>query len=126
MVVYGGVSPEHEVAVITALQVMNALAGAGFSVMPVYISKQGNWFLGDEKYLKPETYKDLSKIERLGKRVILSPWEKSGVPFGELVKKLVNFAVEEFERKQSLVTTFESNILAGFATNGLKGGKKVR
>src|SRR3989344_4514843 len=73
MVVYGGVSPEHEVAVITALQIMNALKEARFELMPVYISKQGNWFLGNEKYLKPEIYRDLSKVERLGKRVLLSP-----------------------------------------------------
>ncbi len=73
MVVYGGVSPEHEVAVITALQVMNALRAGGYVVLPVYISKEGNWFLGGNEYLKPETYKDLVKVERLGKRVILSP-----------------------------------------------------
>lgn len=73
MVVYGGVSPEHEVAVITALQVMNALTASGHSVMPVYISKEGNWFLGNDEYLKPDTYKDLVKTEKLGKRVILSP-----------------------------------------------------
>ncbi len=73
MVVYGGVSPEHEVAIITALQVMNALKAGGHTVMPVYISKQGNWFLGGKEYFKPETYKDLVKVERLGKRVILSP-----------------------------------------------------
>lgn len=30
MVVYGGVSPEHDVAIVTALQVMKALRGAGF------------------------------------------------------------------------------------------------
>jgi len=73
MVVYGGVSPEHEVAVITALQVMNALKDSGHTVMPVYISKEGNWFLGKDNYLNPDTYKDLIKTEKLGKRVILSP-----------------------------------------------------
>jgi len=30
MVVYGGVSPEHDVAVVTAWQVMHALKKAGF------------------------------------------------------------------------------------------------
>lgn len=73
MVVYGGMTPEHEVAVVTALQVMRALKDAGHIVMPVYISKSGHWFLGDEEYLKPDLYKDLMKVERLGKRVILSP-----------------------------------------------------
>ncbi|MFZ2201920.1 MAG: D-alanine--D-alanine ligase family protein, partial [Microgenomates group bacterium] len=87
MVVYGGVSPEHEVAVITALQVMNALKTGGYTVMPVYISKQGNWFLGGDEYFKPETYKDLVKVERLGKRVILSPDRD----FGLLIKGWLGF-----------------------------------
>lgn len=79
MVVYGGVSPEHEVAIVTALQVMNALRKANFTVAPVYIGKQGNWFLGGEEYFKPETYKDLLRTERLGKRVILSPDRNYGL-----------------------------------------------
>ncbi len=82
MVVYGGVSPEHEVAVITALQVMNALRASGYYVMPVYINKSGNWFLGNEEYLKPDLYKDLGKVERLGKRVIFS----ADIDFGLLKK----------------------------------------
>src|SRR3989338_7835453 len=93
MVVYGGVSPEHEVAVITALQVMNALRKANFTVMPVYISKQGNWFVGGEDYFKPETYKDLVKVERLGKRVILSPDRD----YGLLTKGFLGFGPAEMQ-----------------------------
>ncbi len=93
MVVYGGVSPEHEVAVITALQVMNALAASGHSVMPVYISKDGNWFLGKDDYLKPDTYKDLVKIERQGKRVIFSPDRN----FGLLSKGFLGFFPSEVQ-----------------------------
>ncbi len=91
MVVYGGVAPEHEVAVVTALQVMNALKGASFRVMPVYISKAGNWFLGKEEYLKPETYRDLLKVERLGKRVVLSP----DGDYGLLTKGFLGFGPSE-------------------------------
>lgn len=67
MVLYGGVSTEHEVAVITALQVMSALKEAGHEVTPVYISKSGEWFLGDERFLKPEFYKNLDEVKALGK-----------------------------------------------------------
>lgn len=93
LVVYGGVSPEHEVAVITALQVMNALKGAGHSVLPLYISKEGGWFLGNNEYLKPEIYKDLINVERRGKRVVLSP-DKN---FGLLVKNWLGFGSAEFQ-----------------------------
>lgn len=93
MVVYGGVSPEHEVAVITALQVMNALKDSGHTVMPVYISKEGNWFLGNNDYLKPDTYKDLVKTERMGKRVIFSPDRN----FGLLSKGFLGFFPSEIQ-----------------------------
>lgn len=69
MVLYGGVSTEHEVAIISALQVMSALKEAGHEVVPVYISKKGEWFWGDERFLKPEFYKNLNEIRTLGKKV---------------------------------------------------------
>lgn len=72
MVVYGGVSPEHEVAIVTALQVMNALEEADFEVLPIYISKEGNWYMGDSSFLKPEAYKDLRSLLKKGKQVIWS------------------------------------------------------
>ena len=72
LVIYGGVSPEHEVSVITAMQVMGALGKAGFGVMPLYISKSGEWLLGNERFLKPEIYNDLGKLSLIGKRVMLS------------------------------------------------------
>ncbi len=72
MVVYGGVSPEHDVAIVTALQVMKALEGAGFEVMPVYISKVGNWYLGDANFRKPESYRDIETLIKKGKKVIWS------------------------------------------------------
>jgi D-alanine-D-alanine ligase len=69
MVIYGGVSTEHEVAIITALQVMNGLKEAGHEVAPVYISKDGKWFLGDERYLKAESYKNLGELTSFGKEL---------------------------------------------------------
>lgn len=71
LVMYGGVSPEHEVSIITALQVMNALVGAGYSVFPLYVSKEGQWHLGDSRYLNTTNYKDLNLIKSMGKRVIV-------------------------------------------------------
>lgn len=73
LVAYGGISPEHEVAIITALQVMNALKGAGFEVIPVYVSKEGIWRQGDDRFLKPEFYKDLVRAAEAGKRLMVVP-----------------------------------------------------
>lgn len=46
LVAYGGASPEHEVSVITAIQVMSALDESRYEVIPLYISKAGHWFTG--------------------------------------------------------------------------------
>ncbi len=93
MVVYGGVSPEHDVAIVTALQIMNALKEAGFEVMPVYVSKEGNWYLGGESYLQPEMYKVTGNLVRKGKWVMWSAdpdlglLEKNWWGFGATVKQ---------------------------------------
>ncbi|KKT38858.1 MAG: D-alanine-D-alanine ligase [Candidatus Collierbacteria bacterium GW2011_GWF1_44_12] len=66
MVLYGGVSPEHEVAIISA----------------------GEWFMGGENYLKPDFYKDLEKVKSSGKQVILS----ANRGWGLMQKGLLGFA----------------------------------
>ena len=73
LVAYGGVSTEHEVSIVTALQVMHALKGAGHKVIPVYVSKDGGWYLGGNKFLEPGFYQNLSNPTKEGKRVVLPP-----------------------------------------------------
>ncbi|MGA3031341.1 MAG: D-alanine--D-alanine ligase family protein [Candidatus Limnocylindrales bacterium] len=46
-VIFGGRSVEHEVSVISGHQAMDALDQAGFPVLPIYITKQGDWYAGD-------------------------------------------------------------------------------
>jgi D-alanine-D-alanine ligase len=43
-VVFGGPSPEHDVSILTGLQVARTLAGAGGDVFGLYWSKTGDWF----------------------------------------------------------------------------------
>lgn len=38
-------------------------------------------------------------------------WKKSGVPFGELLEKLISFAEEKYQKKKQITYTFDSNIL---------------
>lgn len=42
-VLYGGKSPEHEVSLLSALNIMNALDKDKYNVYPIYITKQGLW-----------------------------------------------------------------------------------
>lgn len=67
---YGGVSPEHEVAIISAVQVMKALESAGFGVVPVYVAKDGRWVVGDESFMDVKIYKSLDRVMKRGKEVV--------------------------------------------------------
>lgn len=46
-VFFGGRSPEHDVSVVSGLQVLNALDVSLYEVFPVYIATNGKWFIGD-------------------------------------------------------------------------------
>jgi D-alanine-D-alanine ligase len=45
-VIYGSRSVEHEVSIITALQVMGALDKSKYEVVPIYITREGSWLTG--------------------------------------------------------------------------------
>jgi D-alanine-D-alanine ligase len=48
-VFFGGKSPEHDVSIITALvSVIPSLKLLGHNVIPIYITKQGDWLTGEE------------------------------------------------------------------------------
>lgn len=61
LVAFGGMSPEHEVSVLTAMQVASALKGTDFGVVPLYVTKAGRWLTGEE-LLELEYYKDLDAL----------------------------------------------------------------
>jgi D-alanine-D-alanine ligase len=49
-VMFGGRSVEHEVSVLSAHQVMDALEVAGYRLLPVFITKTGSWYAGRGLY----------------------------------------------------------------------------
>jgi D-alanine-D-alanine ligase len=72
-VMFGGVSTEHEVSVITGIQAIENLDQEKFEAIPIYIGKSGKWFIGDEKLSKIKTYRDLNQIEEKLTTKIISP-----------------------------------------------------
>lgn len=69
-VIYGGESVEHEVSIISAIQAMNKLDQEKYDIIPIYITKNREWYTGD--MLKDiEVYQDLSLIKKYGKNVVL-------------------------------------------------------
>ncbi len=55
---FGGRSTEHEVSVITALQAYGNLNKEKYEVIPIYISKQGDFYT-NSKFLELKNYKDI-------------------------------------------------------------------
>ncbi len=47
-VFFGSGSVEHDISIITANLIISGLKGMGHNVVPVYITKQGKWMLGEE------------------------------------------------------------------------------
>lgn len=45
-VLYGGRSAEHEVSLMSATNVMGALDRAKYDAVPIFVSREGRWFLG--------------------------------------------------------------------------------
>ena len=45
-VIFGGESVEHEVSIITAVQAMNYMDQKKYEIVPIYISKDRNWYTG--------------------------------------------------------------------------------
>lgn len=61
-VLYGGRSTEHEVSVISALQVMESLDKNKYDILPIYVTKTGHFIRGNDKFLKPDFYRNLDQI----------------------------------------------------------------
>lgn len=63
---------EHEISVISALQAINAFNSDKYNVIPIYISKQGLWYTGDE-LLDISNYKDMQGLISRSTEVFMRP-----------------------------------------------------
>jgi D-alanine-D-alanine ligase len=67
-VLFGGRSVEHEISVITALQLINVLDVTQYNVIPVYIAQTGRWYVGDNLLQKnfyrrlPSSLKEVQEV----------------------------------------------------------------
>ena len=69
-VIFGGKSVEHEVSILTAIQAMGHIDKEKYEVIPIYITKDLEWYTGGcLKYI--ETIKEPDLIRRYAKRVHL-------------------------------------------------------
>lgn len=66
-VVFGGMSTEHDVSIVSGTSVLKNLNKEKYDIFPIYIDREGNWF----KYTKPVNQIEVlnvgDKIEELDK-----------------------------------------------------------
>ncbi len=65
LVAFGGPSPEHEVSVLTAMQIMAALGDTPHKALPLYVTKNGRWLTGPA-FSDLSAYQDMKKLEAGG------------------------------------------------------------
>lgn len=69
-IIFGGESVEHEVSIISAIQAMKAINTDKYEVVPIYISKEREWYTGN--LLKDiDNYRDLDNLKKFAKKVVL-------------------------------------------------------
>lgn len=60
-IIFGGRSVEHEISVLSAQQCIAAVDKNKYNVIPIYISKQGQWYTGDQ-LLDLKQYCDIEQL----------------------------------------------------------------
>ena len=72
-VVFGGMSTEHDVSIVSATSVIESLNKEKYDIYPIYIDKSGNWFKYTKEINKIKIMKITEKISEL--EVIINPIE---------------------------------------------------
>ena len=111
-VIFGGETVEHEVSIISAIQAMNKMDQEKYEVIPIYITKDREWYTGD--MLKDiDVYQDLSLIKKYAKNVVL--YYKNG-SYVLQKKKFPRTVVKEIDIAFPVVhgTNVEDGVLQGY------------
>ena len=74
-VFFGGKSVEHEVSVITAVEAMNAMDQNKYNIIPIYITKEGEFYTG-KNMLDIKNFKNIPELLDKSTNVNISVNEK--------------------------------------------------
>lgn len=70
-VFFGGRSVEHEISIISALQVIHSIDRNKYNVVPVYITKRGQFYTGNDLE-DIQNYKDLDRLLSRSKQIVIT------------------------------------------------------
>ena len=112
-VIFGGESVEHEVSIITAIQAMNKIDEEKYEIIPIYITKDREWYTGD-MLRDIEVYQDLNLIKRYSTNVVL--YYKNGSYVLQKKNGLFKSVVKEIDIAFPIVhgTNVEDGVLQGY------------
>ena len=68
--IFGGKSAEHDISIISAIQAYNSIPADKYLAYPIYISKDGEMYCGEDVG-KIESYRDIPALLRRSQRVAL-------------------------------------------------------
>lgn len=88
-VFFGGRSPEHDVSVVTGLQVLQAIDQTKYNAFPVYITTDGKWMIGDALRERKNYLPDRTMLASLTE--VTLDVSASGSPKGRLISKKKSF-----------------------------------
>lgn len=111
-VFFGGRSVEHEISVISALQAINAFDKEKYNIIPIYISKQGRWYTGDN-LLEVRNYRDMNKLTAEAEEVFMRP------EFGDY--NLYKVHTGMFNKRNPIVAELHVVVPVLHGTNGEDG-----
>ena len=69
-VIFGGVSVEHEISIISAVQAMNSIDREKYDIVPIYIAKDRTWYTG-KMLMDMDVYKDFEDLKRFATKVTM-------------------------------------------------------
>ena len=111
-VFFGCRSVEHEISVISALHAINAFDKEKYNIIPIYISKQGRWYTGDN-LLDIRNYRDMKKVIEDAEEVFMRP------EYGDYNLYKVNTGM--FSKRNPVVAELHVVIPVLHGTNGEDG-----
>ena len=79
-VMFGGRSVEHEISVISAIQAIHAVDKDKYDVIPIYITKNNEMYVGRLVWDRQRLIKDPASGEREGRPAPESEWGVQDVP----------------------------------------------
>lgn len=74
-IIFGGVTCEHDVSIVTGLQLIENANKEKYEIYPIYIHSNGEWYTGRE-LLNAHIYKEFEKHEGNLKKAIIPPNKK--------------------------------------------------